>query len=438
VGLFAQDMLRPGVRKREVLGWALYDFANSGYTTVVITAVFATYFVGVVAEQAPWATLAWTAALAVSHALVMLIMPGVGAWADRKAAKKRVLVWTTLGCVLSTAALAWVGPGQLALGIVLIILSNLFYAMGESMAGAFLPEIATPESMGKISGWGWALGYVGGMLCLGLCLAYVLASQAKGMSAAQFVPVTMLITAAMYGAAATFTFVLLRERAAPNSGARPPTRWAMIQALQQLRQSWRQLAGMPDLRQLLCCIVAYQAGVSVAIAVAAIYAEQVVGFKTQETMTLIFALNVAAMVGAFVWGYVQDAVGHRKALALTLVGWIITCLLAAVSTDKTMFWCAAAVAGFCMGSSQSAGRAMAGVMVPQAQLAEFFGLWSFAVRLSSILGPLIYGLITWISGGNQRTAILVTALMFVLGLILLRRVDVARGQALVQRGPDRF
>ena len=203
------ESLNPGVRGRELFGWAMYDFANSGYTTVVITAVFAAYFVGGVAGGAPWATLAWTSGLSVSYAIVMLTMPGLGAWADRHAAKKRLLVLTTLGCVLSTAALAWVGPGDVVLALALLILSNAFFSCGESLTAAFLPELARPQAMGRVSGWGWALGYLGGMLSLGICLAYVLSAQARQESAAQFVPVTMWITAAIYGLAASVWTVWL-------------------------------------------------------------------------------------------------------------------------------------------------------------------------------------------------------------------------------------
>ena len=185
-----------------------------------------------------------------------------------------------------------------------------------------------------------------------------------------------------------------------------------------------------DFLQLLACIVAYQAGVAVAITLAGIYAEQVIGFEPQETMVLIFVLNIAAMVGAFGLGYLQDKMGHKSTLALTLVGWILTCILAALTTSKGVFWIAAAVAGFCMGSSQSSGRAMVGILVPADQSAEFFGLWSFAVRLASILGPLMYGLITFLTDGNQRIAIASTGLLFVVGLLLLLPLNLDRGQEL--------
>ncbi|HEY0885788.1 MAG TPA: MFS transporter, partial [Ramlibacter sp.] len=216
MAVFSRDALNPGVRKREVFGWAMYDFANSGYTTVVLTAVFAAYFVGGIAGKAAWATFAWTAALSVSYAIVMLTMPSIGAYADLRAAKKRLLALFTAACVISTAALAFARPGSVALAMLLIVVSNTFYSYGESLTAAFLPELAREHSLGKVSGWGWGFGYFGGMLALGLCLGYVIWAQGQGIPAAQFVPVTMLITAVLYGTAALVTFRLLRERAQPN------------------------------------------------------------------------------------------------------------------------------------------------------------------------------------------------------------------------------
>jgi len=430
MAVFSQSALNPGVRKREVFGWAMYDFANSGYTTVVITAVFAAYFVGGIAGGADWATFAWTAALSVSSAIVMLTMPSLGAYADLRAAKKRLLILVTAGCVVSTAALSFAGPGGVVLAMVLIILSNTFYAYGESLTAAFLPELATPEGMGKVSGWGWSFGYFGGMLALGLCLGYVIWAQGQGVKADSFVPVTMLITAVIYGLAALVTFQLLPERAQPNPAALQHS--GLRASLARQAQTFRQARRYNDFMWLLSCAVFYQAGVAVAITLAAIYAEQVIGFKQQETMVLIFVLNIAAAAGAFGWGYLQDRIGHKLALGITLVGWMATCIIAALTTTKGGFWYAASIAGLCMGSSQSAGRAMAGMFAPQRQLAEFYGLWTFAVRLASIIGPLGYGAITWATGGDQRTAILATTGLFVVGLVLLQPVNVARGRAAAQ------
>ncbi|WP_336470673.1 MFS transporter [Caldimonas thermodepolymerans] len=424
---FPQSALNEGVRKREVFAWAMYDFANSGYTTVVLTAVFNAYFVGVVAGNAQWATLAWTASLAASCALVMLTMPTLGAYADLRALKKRLLAFTTAGCVLSTLALAFVGSGDVALAVVAIILSNTCYAYGESLIAAFLPELARHEALGRVSGWGWSFGYFGGMLSLGLSLGYVLWAQAQGLSAQQFVPVTMIITAAVYGLASLVTFAWLKERARPHPGALADN--GLRASLQRLRETWRHARRYRDFVWLLACTACYQAGIAVVIALAAVYAEQVLGFQQAQTMALVFLVNIASALGAFGFGYLQDRLGHKPSLGLTLAGWIVMVALAYLATGPGLFWMAAVVAGLCMGASQSAGRALTGVFAPPRHLAEFYGLWTFAVRLAAIVGPVTYGLVTWWTAGDHRLAILSTGLFFVAGLLLLRPVDVQRGRA---------
>jgi MFS transporter, UMF1 family len=414
--------LAPDVKLREVWAWSMYDFANSGYTTVVITAVFGAYFVGVIAQGKPWATFAWTAALSVSYALILLSAPLVGAWADGHAAKKALLFLSTVGCVLATALLYMPQPGDMALALGLIIVSNYFFGTGENLIAAFLPELAHSGAMGRVSGWGWAFGYLGGLAALGICLAYILAS---GKPSTDTVPVTMLITAAFFAAAAAPTFLYLRERAKPQPVENP---WLRVK--QTLRESSR----YADLRRFLLCILFYQAGITAVVSLAAIYAEQAMKFTMQQTIVLILVVNVTAALGAFGFGYLQDAIGHVRSVAITLVGWIAMVCLAGASRDLTTFWIAANLAGLCMGSSQAAGRAIVGYLAPPTRLAEFFGLWGLAVKAASIFGPLTYGAVTWIFAGNHRLAIFATGLYFVIGLALLKGIDVERGrrQALAQ------
>lgn len=414
--------LAAGVRPREVWSWALYDFANSGYTTVVITALFSAYFVAEVAGNAPWATFAWTSALALSYALIMVTAPPLGAWADRHGAKKRLLLLSTAGCVLFTAALALAGRGDVALAMLLIVLSNYFFGTGENLIAAFLPELARGEAMGRVSGWGWGLGYLGGLVALGLCLAYVSHAQAGGAGADEFVPVTMLITAGLFVLASTPTFLFLRERAQPRPEM-PASSWRSLAgtALQVMRD-------FPDLRRFLFCLTCYQAGIQTVIALAAIYAQQAMGFTLRDTLQLILVVNITAAIGALAFGYVQDRLGHVRSIALILAGWILTVLLAWRADSASLFWLAANGVGLCLGSSQSAGRALVGWLSPPGREAEFFGLWGLAVKCSSILGPLTYGAVSWISGGDHRLAMLVTGGFFVAGLILLRGIDAGRGR----------
>lgn len=419
--------LLPGVKRREVFGWALYDFANSGYTTVVLTAVFSAYFVSGVVGDASMGTVWWTLTLSASHLLVMLTIPFIGAFADHHCARRRLLWFTTAGCVVSTAALSFAGPGAVALAITLVILSNVFFSWGESLISSFLPSLAQPRAIGRVSGWGWGFGYIGGMLTLGLSLAYVLQAQAAGQSADDFVPVTLWITAVIFAVAATISLLLIKEKASSDT-----LRVQTTNAWVRVYQTWQHARQFRDFLWLLACTVMYMGGVAVAIALAAIYAEQVIGFTQTETMALIFVLNIAAVVGALLLGYGQDWMGHKLALAVTLLGWLATCLLAAWVTTKGGFWVAAFIAGLCMGASQSVGRAMVGLLAPANRLAEFYGLWTLATRVASIIGPLLYGTVTWITDGNQRLAIAITGLLFVAGLLLLIPIKLDRGRLAAQ------
>ena len=419
-----ESALAPGVRPVEVWAWAMFDFANSGYTTVVLTAIFSAYFVSVVAQNAAWGTLAWTLSLAVSYALVMFTGPLIGAYADVHAAKKRLLMVTTVGCVLGTAALATVGRADLALAIVLIVISNYCFGTGENLIAAFLPEIANGESMGKVSGWGWGLGYVGGLLSLGLCLAYLKWASDQGVATEAAVPFTMLITAALFAVASLPTFLLLKERARPQAGPGH----VFQDTFGRLRETLHRARRFEDLWRFLVCIVFYQAGIQAVISLAAIYAEQAMGFTTKETLTLLLVTNITASVGALLFGQVQDRIGHKATLAITLVLWIGTILLVWAAQGATVFWIAANLVGICLGASQSAGRALVGYLSPEKHVAEFYGLWGLAVKLSAIVGPVTYGVVSWLSSGDHRLAMIMTGTFFVVGLVLLFTVDIRRGR----------
>jgi UMF1 family MFS transporter len=214
----SQLMGRAG--RKELLAWALFDFANSGYTTVVQTTIFSAYFVGVVAGAAQGvtpglSTLLWSLAIGIANFIVMISGPLIGAIADHRACKKLFLLISSVGCIVSTALLALVGPGDIWLGMALVTLSTIMFASGENLIAAFLPELAPEENMGRMSGYGWSLGYFGGLLTLGICLAYITWAKQHGLSEAQFVPVTLLITATIFALTATPTFLWLRERAIP-------------------------------------------------------------------------------------------------------------------------------------------------------------------------------------------------------------------------------
>ena len=407
----------------------MYDFANSGYTTVILTAIFNSYFVGVIAAsntEPGHSTLLWTITMAIANAIVLLCAPILGAIADYSAAKKRFLLISTVGCVLFTATLSFVGPGDTVLAMILVILATIMYATSENLIAAFLPELVPPEKMGRLSGYGWGIGYLGGLLTLGLCLLYIEWAKARGYDASHYVPITCLIVAAVFALAAAPTLLWLQERTRAKEKLTP--RGYIHAGYQRLRHTLKHTHQHPDLFRFLLTLIVYHSGINTVIVLAAIYAQEVMAFKIEQTLILILVVNATAAIGALIFGHLQDLIGSKQSLALTLVIWIIAISLAYSATEPPQFWLSANLIGLALGASQSAGRAMIGQLTPPERSGEFFGLWGMAIRLAAIIGPLSYGGITYYTHGNHRIALLSTLFFFITGLLMLITVNQQRGK----------
>lgn len=422
--------------RREIFAWAMYDFANSGYTTVVLTAIFNAFFVGAIAGSVypkGTATLLWTAAMAITNTLVLLSAPLLGAIADHGGHKKRFLALTTIGCVIFTAALGVIRPGDVVLAMTFVIIATFMFSSGENFIAAFLPEISTEKNIGRISGYGWSLGYLGGLLVLALCLFYVDWARAQDQAARQYVPVTMWITAVMFAIAAAPTFIWLRERAQPQ--ALPPGETYLRIGFERVRHTWSHARHYKDLFRFLVTLTVYYCGVNAVIVLAAIYAQEVMGFTMRENIVLILVVNITAAIGAFGFGIVQDFLGSVRTLTVTLVIWTAALVTAYFIDSRAGFWVVANMVGISLGASQSAGRALVGQFSPPERSAEFFGLWGLAGKLAAVIGPLTYGLVTYLSHGNHRLALLATTAFFIAGLLLLVTVDERRGRAAAHTAP---
>jgi len=418
--------------RKEILAWALYDFANSGYTTVVQTTIFSAYFVGVVAGAAQGiapglSTLLWSLAIGIANFIVMISGPLIGAIADHRAGKKFFLLISSAGCIASTALLALVGPGDVGLGMVLVTLSAIMFASGENLIAAFLPELVPEKNMGRISGYGWSLGYFGGLFTLAICLAYITWAKQHGLTETHFVPVTLLITAAIFALAATPTFLWLRERAIPVALNHSQSNLQIGYA--RLSRTFKEAVRFRDLFWFLITLGVYQSGVSTVVVLAAIYAQEVMGFDTQSLIVLVMVVNVTAAVGAFICGYLQDWMGSIPTLAITLLIWVVAVLVALFADRPALMWVAGNIIGLAMGASQAVGRALVSKFSPTERAGEFLGLWGLVNRLSAIVGPLSYGLINYWSNGNHRMSLLSTLAFFIVGLALLCKVNESRGKA---------
>ncbi len=417
---------------KELWAWAFYDFANSGYTTVVQTTIFSAYFVGVVAGASQGlspglSTLLWSLAIGLANFVVMVSGPLLGALADHYACKRLFLLISSIGCIAATALLGMVGPGDVYLGMVLVIVSAIMFASGENLIAAFLPELAAEENRGKLSGYGWGLGYLGGLLTLGLCLVYIMWAKQHGLTETHYVPVSLLITASIFALSATPTFIWLKERALPVVWDKHQSSFKL--SLGRLQHTFKEATRFQDLIWFLVTLSIYQSGVSTVIVLAAIYAREVMGFDTQSLIMLIMVVNVTAGVGALICGHVQDKMGSVPTLTITLVIWIAAIMLAIKATRSADMWIVGNVIGLAMGASQSIGRALVSKFSPADRAGEFLGLWGLVNRLSAIIGPLTYGLINYLSNGDHRLSLMSTLVFFILGLLFLTKVKEARGKA---------
>jgi UMF1 family MFS transporter len=407
--------MNPPVKKREIFGWACFDFANSSFTTIIITVVFAVYFQKVIAGNAPEGLAWWGWALALSQLVVILLSPWLGAVADVTARKKWMLGITTAVCVLCTAALGWMGPGDLWTSLVLVALANVAFSLGENFCAGFLPELSGGRDAGRISGYGWSFGYLGGLASLGLALAVI-----SGENGVERVPWTFPMTALFFLCASLPTFLLLRERARPVILPDGVTAW---------RAGWSRVAGAfrtarehPPLGWFLANFTLLMAGLSAVIAFAALFADQVLHMTQEETIGLFASLQVSSAVGAFAFGFLQDKWGSKNTLLTSLALWIVVCVWGYFCGGKTEFFIIGNVAGLGIGSLQSSCRAVVSKLAPAGREAEVFGYWGLFGKLGAVLGTFCMGTLAATAG--FREAVLCNGLFFLVGGLILLKIRI--------------
>ncbi len=405
----------PPVRKREIFGWCCFDFANSAFTTIIITVVYAVYFANVVATGDPRAEGWWGSALASSQLVVILLSPLLGAFADVTARKKTLLMGTAVVCSLATAMLYFVGPGAVALALGLVIVANIAFSLSENICAAFLPEISTPANVGRISGFGWSFGYFGGLLSLVLALVIIQSGEGRASC-----------TSLMPGA---FSFGARRPTVLPRRHRARPC--ALSPGETYLGRGWRQLRKMrqelPQHRTLAIFFIAltfYLSGLMAVVGFAALYATKVIGMTQDEVIKLFILLQIAGVAGAFGFGVLQDRVSSKLALILAIFLWIGVCVWGSVCESKAQFYLIGALAGVAMGALQSSSRAVVSSLTPPGRAGEFFGYWGFFGKLAGVIGPLVFG---WLATlWDYRVAIVATAVLFLVGLLILLPLSIKR------------
>lgn len=418
--------------KREIFAWAMYDIANQAYTTVVISFIYSAFFVTyIVPDHYVWQDAYWSIALIGSTLLAMLLSPFLGQRIDEGASKKRLLAWSTLVCASFTSALIWVSPGDVWLGVVLILVTNTAWMVGEAIIASFLPDIAKRKHMGIISGIGWGVGYIGGLLSMVLVtLVIVRADPLDDLSRYIWQNQWAMVAISVYFVVfAVPTFVLLKDRRRPQVALAARQPWRQTLNIQRLR------AQQPILWRFLLAFVFYMAGVQTVIKFIGIYSTGELGLTQADLISVFLATQFSAMAGALGFGFVEHKLGARPTLFIVIAIWLaaiaamygLPTLALWFGLDvATAFLIVALLAGTGIGAIQSSSRSLVGQLTHDQKGGSAFGWWGVFNRLAMLLAA-TFGVVADLLGRQQ--ALLMVLGFFVVGALLLARVPLAKGLA---------
>ena len=392
------------MNKRQILSWCLYDFANSSYSAVIASVIFPVYFVKEIAISPAEGDLWWGRAISLSMAIVAFTSPIVGGISDYAGMRKRLLVTYSLLCVIAVGLLGFVERGMIFETFMLIVLANIGMEGALVFYNAYLPDIAPKDHHGRVSGWGFGLGYTGSVFALLIGMFLI----EKGMIQFSWPMVSLF-----YLLFALPAFYLLP----PDNPSRSPFR-AALQGLKKTLKLLREILRIKKVRRFLLAYWLYKDGVNTIIVFSSIYASVTLAFTGAELVMLYLLVQVTAMIGSLALSVPTDRWGAKKVIVLSLLLWIGVTVGAYLIVDKQLFWGIAILAGLGLGSVQAASRALFSGFIPHGKEGEYFGVYAFTGKTSAIIGPALFGMISSATG-SQRPAVLSVLVLFVAGLTVL-------------------
>ena len=403
------------MNKKQVGAWVLFDFANSVYPAVITTTVFSIYYVGtVVGNETGRGNWWWGLCVAVSALIVAVTSPLLGAIADRGGARKKLMLAYTAICLIGVLLMTALRPGMVVAGLVIFVIANVGFESALVFYNAYLPDIVPPGKQGWVSGLGFGVGYLGSALGLLIVLPFT-----------ERVEVVWLLVAAFFFVFSLPAFLYLPRDRGGGMSVPEAARWGVTNFRQIVREVWQ----LEDLRNFLIAFFFYIDGVLTIIVSAGNVATETFGFAFNETIILFLVVQISALVGAFALAKPTDSYGPKKILNGVLVLWIVASVSAFFIQSQALFWAVAVVVGLGLGAVQSASRSFMSSLIPAGKEAEMFGFYALCGKSSSVVGPLLFGGAALVFSGNQRPGFLLIAVLFIIGLALLQRVNDPRATA---------
>jgi len=401
------------VNRKILASWCLYDFANSFYAVLPAVLWTVYYRERIVGNEQGLGDLWWGYAISGSMLIVALTSPPMGAIADYAGVRKRLLMAYTLASVAATAMFITVEPGMVVWGLVLTMISYVGFEGALVFYNSYLPELAPREYQGRVSGWGFGVGYMGSLLGLMLALGLI-----RTLPDPLRFDVTWLCIATAFFLFSLPAFFWLPGQQAPQMSVLQAARGGISKSW----RTFREILGLRETRRFLLAYLFYEDGVNTVIVTAGAYASKTVGFETEELIILFAVVQICALAGAFAWAKPADRLGPKRVVMAMLVQWSLVVMAAYFVQTKMHFWIVAVLAGTGLGAIQSASRAFMSTLVPKGREGDFFGFYHLCGKSAAILGPLVFGAVSAATGGDQRTAILSVLVFFVIGAFLLARV----------------
>jgi len=393
-----------------ILSWCLYDFANSSYSAVIAAVVFPVYFTQVVVgNERGLGDLWWGRAISFSMALVAVSSPFLGGVADHTGLRRSFLRIYTLLSVGAVASFALLQPGMVLAGFTLVTLANFGMEGALVFYNAYLPDVAPQGYQGRVSAWGFALGYAGSAISLLIALPFV--------QAGQYSNVWWMVS----GFFAVFSLPLLLRPYSRGVQGKPGLIAAAVKGFEDTLVSIRYLSARKGPVRFLISYFLYEDGVNTVIVFSSIFAATTLGFRPQELVLLYLVVQITALTGAVGMASPIDRWGPLRVVRLSLALWLLVTVAASLIHSKTAFWGIAITAGLGLGTIQAASRALYLAYIPPGEEARYFGVYAMIGKTSAILGPLLFGHVSSLTG-SQRPAVLAVGLFFLAGGFLLRGV----------------